>query len=212
MSSKSPSPQSRRAKPSSTKSVGSRPRLARSYTAGISFLRARSPVTPNTTSAHGSGTRGSRRSRGSRSAFLGPSSAPSRTLTSRPSSRRVSGGGREQLPQPASAVGEVQAYDGAFATLDRQQVAERLRQLQPPERERLPGYVEVGGVRAGDLQERPHLRAALVELPGRMQEPRRPPEGDGVCEPRGERAAQLRSVSIGDPVEVGHDGEVTAVR
>src|SRR5438270_12650236 len=35
--------------------------------AGISFLRARSPVTPNTTSAHGSGTRGSRRSRGSRS-------------------------------------------------------------------------------------------------------------------------------------------------
>ena len=34
---------------------------------GISFLRARSPVTPKTTSAHGSGTRGSRRSRGSRS-------------------------------------------------------------------------------------------------------------------------------------------------
>ena len=33
----------------------------------ISFLRARSPVTPKTTSAHGSGTRGSRRSRGSRS-------------------------------------------------------------------------------------------------------------------------------------------------
>src|SRR6476661_4571237 len=35
--------------------------------AGSSFLRARSPVTPKTTSAHGSGTRGSRRSLGSRS-------------------------------------------------------------------------------------------------------------------------------------------------
>src|SRR5688500_2178109 len=66
-SANSVSPQSRRAKPISAKLVGSRPRLARSYTAGNSFLRARSPVMPNTTSAHGSGTRGSRRSRGSRS-------------------------------------------------------------------------------------------------------------------------------------------------
>src|SRR4051794_8243573 len=38
--------------------------------AGSSFLRARSPVTPKTTSAHGSGTRGRRRSRGSRSGLL----------------------------------------------------------------------------------------------------------------------------------------------
>src|SRR4051794_28540717 len=60
--SKSPSPQSRRAKPSTTKPGGSRPRLARSYTAGMSFFRERSPVTPKITRAHGSGIRGSRRS------------------------------------------------------------------------------------------------------------------------------------------------------
>src|SRR3954449_3060418 len=66
----STSPQSRRAKPSSAKLVGSSPRLARSYTAGSSFLRARSPVMPKTTRAQGSGTRGSRRSRGSRSGLV----------------------------------------------------------------------------------------------------------------------------------------------
>src|SRR5215470_11093139 len=38
--------------------------------AGISFLRARSPVTPKITTAHGSGIRGRRRSCGSRSGFL----------------------------------------------------------------------------------------------------------------------------------------------
>src|SRR5690606_27230508 len=46
---------------------GSRPRLARSYTAGMSFLRARSPVTPKMTSPQGPAIRGRRRSRGSRS-------------------------------------------------------------------------------------------------------------------------------------------------
>src|SRR3954465_6798281 len=69
-SAKSVSPQSRRAKPSSAKLVGSSPRLARSYTAGSSFLRARSPVIPKTTRAQGSGTRGRRRSRGSRSGLV----------------------------------------------------------------------------------------------------------------------------------------------
>src|SRR4051794_28985083 len=69
-SANSPSPQSRRANPSSAKFVGSRPRLARSYTAGSSFFRARSPVIPKTTRAQGSGTRGSRRSRGSRSGLV----------------------------------------------------------------------------------------------------------------------------------------------
>src|SRR3954465_356840 len=69
-SAKSVSPQSRRADPSSAKLVGSSPRLARSYPAGSSFLRARSPVIPNTTRAQGSGTRGSRRSRGSRSGLV----------------------------------------------------------------------------------------------------------------------------------------------
>src|SRR4051812_40194695 len=69
--SKLPPPgQSAREKPRTTKSVGSRPRLARSYTAGINFLRDRSPPMPKITSAHGSGTRGSRRSAGSRSGFV----------------------------------------------------------------------------------------------------------------------------------------------
>src|SRR5690242_18801618 len=61
--------QSRRAKPTSEKPGGSRPRLARSYTAGISFLRDRSPVTPKMTRPDGPAMRGSRRSAGSRSGF-----------------------------------------------------------------------------------------------------------------------------------------------
>src|SRR4051794_15344822 len=70
--------------------------------AGISFLRARSPVTPKTTSAQGSGMRGSRRSRGSRSRLVGALSRSLMTssLASRwcPSAslaaRRWSGSGR----------------------------------------------------------------------------------------------------------------------
>lgn len=46
---------------------GSSFRFARSYTAGMSFLRARSPVTPKNTRDDGPATRDSRRSRGSRS-------------------------------------------------------------------------------------------------------------------------------------------------
>ena len=64
---KSWSSQSRRANPVRANPGGSRPRLARSYTAGMSFLRARSPVTPKITRPHGPAMRGSRRSRGSRS-------------------------------------------------------------------------------------------------------------------------------------------------
>ena len=44
-----------RANPTSAKPGGSSPRLARSYTAGMSFLRDRSPVTPKMTSALGPG-------------------------------------------------------------------------------------------------------------------------------------------------------------
>src|SRR4051794_11309070 len=67
---KSWSSHSRRAKPTSAKLGGSSPRFARSYTAGMSFLRARSPVTPNRTSEQGPAIRFSRRSRGSRSGLL----------------------------------------------------------------------------------------------------------------------------------------------
>src|SRR4051794_20355434 len=61
---------SRRANPTSEKPGGSNPRLARSYTAGISFLRDRSPVTPKMTRPDGPAIRGSRRSAGSRSGLL----------------------------------------------------------------------------------------------------------------------------------------------
>ena len=62
-------PTARRPKPTSAKLGGNSPRLARSYTAGMSFLRARSPVTPKSTSEDGPAIRFSRRSRGSRSGF-----------------------------------------------------------------------------------------------------------------------------------------------
>src|ERR1700710_2815516 len=58
----------------SAKPGGSRPRLARSYTAGMSFLRARSPVIPKITRADGPAMRFRRRSAGTRSGLLpGPS-------------------------------------------------------------------------------------------------------------------------------------------
>src|SRR3712207_4456047 len=65
--------QSRRANPVRAKPCGSRPRLVRSYTAGMSFLRDRSPVTPKITRPQGPAMRGRRLSRGSRSGFTHPS-------------------------------------------------------------------------------------------------------------------------------------------
>src|SRR5262249_14187159 len=182
-SSKSLSPHSRRAKPSSTKSVGSSPRLARSYTAGISFLRARSPVTPNTTSAHGSGTRGSRRSRGSRSG-LGRGSAISKRLIDLLASALARSGlsaywfaryarsrcllspRLQHLPEAGAAVGQVQPQHRVPAGGQRGQVTGRLGRLQGAEAVRLAGHRQVLRHCAGDLQERTHRRAALVELPG----------------------------------------------
>src|SRR5689334_17593195 len=55
--------------------------------AGSNFLRARSPVIPKTTRAQGSGTRGSRRSRGSRSGLVIMSVLESRGR--RPARRRA---------------------------------------------------------------------------------------------------------------------------
>src|SRR3954467_11268044 len=69
-SAKSSFSQSRRAKPTSEKPGGSRPRFARSYTAGMSFFRDKSPVTPKMTRPDGPAIRGSRRSAGSRSGLL----------------------------------------------------------------------------------------------------------------------------------------------
>src|SRR2546423_9174329 len=164
--SKSPSPQSRRANPSTTKLDGSIPRLARSYTAGMSFLRARSPVTPKITRAQGSGIRGRRRSCGSRSGL-----PTSDLLGEGP-------GGVEQPGQAGRAIGQVQVKQRASALGQRLPVARRLGGLQGAETERLPGYRQVGADRAGDLEVRADLRSALVVLAGGGQEARAPAGGD----------------------------------
>ena len=57
-------------------------------------------------------------------------------------------------------------------------VAGGLGRDQGAERERPVGDRHVGGDEPGDLQERPDRRAALVELPGRVQEAGSPAEGD----------------------------------
>ena len=96
-------------------SRGGRTRAARSWSAaargwpgrrppGSSFLRARSPVMPKTTRAHGSGTRGSRRSRGSRSGLgiIRPGVPPGSRSTA------VRRSASAQLADPGGAVGQVQ--------------------------------------------------------------------------------------------------------
>src|SRR3954462_3326437 len=129
----------------------------------MSFLRARSPVTPKTTSAHGSGTRGRRRARGSRRGLRGPVGCFIGA------SHRLAGDRLQQLLQSGATVGQMQPDDGSLPALQCLQVAECLRELQTAERKWLSRYVEVGGVRPGDLQERAALRSALVELTGRVQ-------------------------------------------
>ena len=77
--------QSRLAKPVKPNPGGKSPRLAKSYTAGISFLRAKSPVMPKITRLHGPAMRAKRKSRGSRKGFvqvdmLSPASCESRSI------------------------------------------------------------------------------------------------------------------------------------
>ena len=97
------------------------------------------------------------------------------------------------------------------ALLQGAQVAERLRHLQPGEAERPAGDREIVRDHTGDLQERADLRAALVVLPGRVQEARRPAERHRPLGAPRERLADQRRGRIGVPVEVGHDGEVSAL-
>src|SRR6266568_4845840 len=197
--SKSPSPQSRRANPSTTKLGGSIPRLARSYTAGISFLRARSPVTPKITRAQGSGMRGSRRSCGSRSGL-----ATLDLLGQGPGGGEEPGGARR-------SVGQMQMQERPPALGERLPVAGGLRRLQLTERERLPGYRQVDADRAGDLEERAELWPALVVLPGRVQESRPPPEGHrpAPAHPR-KQGPDLGHIGLAEAIEIGHHSEVSA--
>src|SRR5947209_1903276 len=131
----------------------------------MSFLRARSPVTPKITSAHGSGILGSRRSCGSRSGLT--------TLD-------LLGQGPRRRQQPGRAgraVAQVQVQERPPPLAQRLPVARGLRRLQNPEGVRLPRYRQVVGDRTGDLQERADLRSALVVLAGGVQEARAPAEG-----------------------------------
>src|SRR6266536_2230580 len=118
----------------------------------MSFLRARSPVTPKITSAQGSGIRGRRRSCGSRSGL------PTLDLLGQ------GPGGSQQPGQAGPAIGQVQMEQWAAALRQGLPVAGRLGGLQRAEAVRLPGYRPVGVDRAGDLEERAVLRTALVVL------------------------------------------------
>src|SRR5690606_15026463 len=94
-----------------------------SYTAGISFFRARSPVTPKITRPHGPAILGSRLSWGSRSGLTTVTRQTPQSSTVRPDrsdapsagrtvgSRRGFGGG-QQLREPGPAIGEVQPDHG----------------------------------------------------------------------------------------------------
>ena len=71
-------------------------------------------------------------------------------------------------------------------------VADGLRGEELLERERPVRHRQVGLRLAGDLQVDPGRRAALVVLPGRVQEARAPAEGDRPAGARGERVADRR--------------------
>ena len=224
-------------------------------------FRARSPVTPNSTSTHGPATRGSRLSRGSRSGFAAaavsaPSSpAASAAAVSTPVGGRLGlgrespGGVRPRWPRPAcrhvlplraAPAGAPPAvlragtidHHSSRATASRcdtpaarsvrcsrtagrprpasaPQVAERLGELQRPSVYGRPGTATSSVDRAGDLQEHPVLRPALVVLPGGVQEPRPPAERDRPVGPHGEQPAQRRRSApprLGQLVERGARG------
>ena len=59
---------------------------------------------------------------------------------------------------------------------------------------------------ARDLEERADLRPALVVLPGRVQEPRRPPERHRSAGAGGEQGAQPPGVGVGQDVWVATAG------
>src|SRR4051794_28262476 len=69
-------------------------------------------------------------------------------------------------------VAGADADRGQAVVAQRLQIAVRLGSDQRGERVRLAGNLEVLAGFVDELQEAPDLRAALVELPGRVQEPR----------------------------------------
>ena len=140
--------------------------------AGISFLRARSPVTPKMTSAHGSGIRGRRRSCGSRK---GVRCEGSGWLSARhPHTLFRARAAASELPHARRPVGEVQPQQGPAAAGQGLPVAGGLGGLELAEGVRPPGHVQVVGDCTRDLQEHADRRTTLVVLAGGVQEPRAP--------------------------------------
>src|SRR5215469_3464918 len=142
---KSSCSQSLRAKPTSEKPGGSRPRFARSYSAGISFFLARSPVTPNITSTHGPATRGILRSRGSRSGLTGAAGSAAFPIPP----------GFAGAVPAASASGTVMSGTSSCRLLGAQFGSDRLEQL-------VPGHGELG--HALFLEDPHHVVIADAEL------------------------------------------------
>src|SRR5215469_9620749 len=145
--------------------------------AGISFFRARSPVTPNSTRTHGPATRGMRRSRGSRNGLTIISLAPLAVRRARgalASAARVRAGGArnggaggqdspscsvrggagrvEQLAQARCPVPQVKADGRAAALTQRAEVSQGLGELQPAQGEVPPRNLHIVLDGAGDLQ------------------------------------------------------------
>ena len=137
--------------------------------AGISFLRARSPVTPKMTRPHGPAICGSRRSCGSRSGLAGAA------RRCRSSSQQVHERGDARWPGPArAAAGRVGRARRARAASPADWAAIRV-----PKENGRSGISTSCGSEQRDLEEDALGRAALVVLPGRVQEPRSPAEAGG---------------------------------
>ncbi len=106
----------------------------------------------------------------------------------------------------------VQAQDATSASLQRAQVAQRLGRDQGAEALLPAGDRQVAVRFGGELQEDASGRAALVQLPGRMQEARSEAGGGGIAEPVAHQHAYPieRLDRIGVLGQVGQDREVVA--
>ena len=91
----------------------------------------------------------------------------------RPETRAACNQRTAQRLEPARNVAlQMHAHDRPPMGRERLEVADRLRALQLPERERPAGYRYVARVHCRYLQEHAFCRSALVQLPGRVKEAR----------------------------------------
>ena len=155
----------------------------------------RSPDAPKITITAGSGTRSSaspsRSGLGSTARRDGAARASS--IGARPTCARgrcgLAGQRVGERLQPGVDVGaQVDAQRAAAAALEHLQIAQRLRVAQGGEGVALAGDGQIGRRVRGQLQEDARVRAALVQLAGRVQEARAVADGRRVA----------RAVAAGD--------------